>query len=94
MAVIAAAMLVVNPSFLAYVQICPGRAPALSRPRPAISVAGCIQDDGCRLSNMLRYVAIVLIIVKWDFIAGVFVGVVIGLRHVRAERRPGERNQI
>ena len=78
MAAIVAAMLLVNPSFLAYV--------------PKFVLGGLLLYLGLDLLyrwlvvsrtrlSIVEYaslVAIVLIIVKWDFIAGVFVGVVIG----------------
>jgi len=78
MAAIASAMLLVNPSFLAYV--------------PKFVLGGLLLYLGIdllyrwlvasrtRLSTIeyASLVAIVLIIVKWDFIAGVFIGVVIG----------------
>ena len=78
MAAIVAAMLLVNPSFLAYV--------------PKFVLGGLLLYLGLDLLHrwlvvsrtrlsIVEYaslVAIVLIIVKWDFIAGVFVGVVIG----------------
>jgi SulP family sulfate permease len=77
MAAIAAAMLVVNPSFLAYV--------------PKFVLGGLLLYLGLDLLyrwlvvsrtrlSIVEYaslLAIVLIIVKWDFIAGVFIGVVI-----------------
>ena len=78
MAAIMVAMLLVNPSFLAYV--------------PKFVLGGLLLYLGVDLLyrwlvvsrtrlSIVEYaslVAIVLIIVKWDFIAGVFIGVVIG----------------
>ena len=78
MAAIAAAMMLVNPGFLAYM--------------PKFVLGGLLLYLGLDLCHRwlvvsrrrlsiieyLSLVAIVLIIVKWDFIAGVFIGVVIG----------------
>jgi SulP family sulfate permease len=78
MAAIAAAILLVNPSFLAYV--------------PKFVLGGLLLYFGLDLLyrwlvvsrtqlSIVEYaslVAIVFIIVKWDFFAGVFIGVVIG----------------
>ena len=78
LAVISAAMLVVNPGFLGYV--------------PNVALAGLLFFAGARLFHRwliysvrqlllieyLSLIAIALIIIKWGFIAGILIGVVIG----------------
>ena len=78
LAVISAAMLVVNPGFLGYV--------------PKFALGGLLFFAGARLFHRwlihsvrqlllieyLSLIAIALIIIKWGFIAGILIGVVIG----------------
>jgi sulfate permease, SulP family len=78
MAVIAAGMLLLNPSFLAYVPKCVLGGLLLYLGLDLLYrwlVASRRRLSAVEYASLL---AIVLIIVEWDFIAGVFIGVVIG----------------
>jgi SulP family sulfate permease len=78
MAAIAAAMLLVDPSFLAYVPKCLLGGLLLYLGLDLLYRWLVASRRQLSIIEYVSLVAIVLIIVKWDFIAGVFIGVVIG----------------
>jgi len=91
---VAAAGAVVNPNFLGYVPKCV--LGGLLFYLGANLLYRWLVDSARRLPLLeyLSLLAIALIIVLWEFVAGLLIGGCHRLRHLRAQCKPDPRNQI